>query len=407
MSGGLDRPLSGMRVVEGTAFVAAPSGGMTLAQLGADVVRFDQVGGGIDHRRWPLTEDGVSLYWNGLNRGKRSVAVDLRDPEVRDLLAELVADAGNFLTNFPAVGWMEPERLRVRRDDLVMVVVTGSHDGTTALDYTVNCAVGYPDMTGHPDDPRPVNNVVPAWDLVCGQMAAVGLLAADRRRLMGGGGEVVTIALADVALATVGSLGNLAEAQVNGEVRGRVGNAIYGAFGRDFTTGDGRRAMVVAISPKQWRGLQAATGTADEVAALADELGVDFADEGERYLATDRLCDVFAPWFAVRTLAEVAEGLDAHGVCWGPYRTVAELVSEDSRCSVANPLFAELDQPGVGRHLVPGSPMAFASAGTDRGAATAPLLGQHTEEVLVGDLGISPAAFGALVDRGAVAVAPA
>ena len=407
MSGGLDRPLSGMRVVEGTAFVAAPSGGMTLAQLGADVVRFDQVGGGIDHRRWPLTEDGVSLYWNGLNRGKRSVAVDLRDPEVRDLLAELVADAGNFLTNFPAVGWMEPERLRVRRDDLVMVVVTGSHDGTTALDYTVNCAVGYPDMTGHPDDPRPVNNVVPAWDLVCGQMAAVGLLAADRRRLMGGGGEVVTIALADVALATVGSLGNLAEAQVNGEVRGRVGNAIYGAFGRDFTTGDGRRAMVVAISPKQWRGLQAATGTADEVAALADELGVDFADEGERYLATDRLCEVFAPWFAVRTLAEVAEGLDAHGVCWGPYRTVAELVSEDSRCSVANPLFAELDQPGVGRHLVPGSPMAFASAGADRGAATAPLLGQHTEEVLVGDLGISPAAFGALVDRGAVAVDPA
>ena len=407
MSGGVDRPLAGMRVVEGTAFVAAPSGGMTLAQLGADVVRFDQVGGGIDHRRWPLTEDGVSLYWNGLNRGKRSVAVDLRDPEVRDLLTELVVDAGNFLTNFPAVGWMEPERLRVRRDDLVMVVVTGSHDGTTALDYTVNCAVGYPDMTGHPDDPRPVNNVVPAWDLVCGQMAAVGLLAADRRRLMGGGGEVVTIALADVALATVGSLGNLAEAQVNGEVRGRVGNAIYGAFGRDFTTGDGRRAMVVAISPKQWRGLQAATGTANEVAALADELGVDFADEGERYLATDRLCEVFAPWFAVRTLAEVAEGLDAHGVCWGPYRTVAELVSEDSRCSVVNPLFAELDQPGVGRHLVPGSPMAFASAGADRAAATAPLLGQHTEEVLVGDLGISPAAFGALVDRGAVAVSPA
>ncbi len=407
MTGGSERPLDGLRVVEGTAFVAAPSGGMTLAQLGADVVRFDQVGGGIDHRRWPLTEDGVSLYWNGLNRGKRSVAVDLRDPEVQDLLTELVVDAGNFLTNFPAAGWMDPERLRERRDDLVMVVVTGSHDGTTALDYTVNCAVGYPDMTGHPDDPRPVNNVVPAWDLVCGQMAAVGLLAADRRRLLGGGGEVITIALADVALATVGALGNLAEAQVNGEVRDRVGNAIYGAFGRDFTTGDGRRTMVVAISPKQWRGLQAATGTADEVAALADELGVDFADEGERYLATDRLCEVFAPWFAARTLAEVAAGLDAHGVCWGPYRTVAEMVDEDPRCSVANPLFAELDQPGVGRHLVPGSPLAFASAGTDRAAATAPLLGQHTEEVLVGDLGISAAAFGALVDRGAVAVASA
>jgi len=99
-------PLAGLSVVEGTAFVAAPTGGMALAQLGADVIRFDQVGGGIDHGRWPLTADGVSLYWNGLNRGKRSLAVDLRDPEVTDLLVELVARAGNFLTNFPArAGW--------------------------------------------------------------------------------------------------------------------------------------------------------------------------------------------------------------------------------------------------------------------------------------------------------------
>jgi 2-methylfumaryl-CoA isomerase len=403
-------PLAGLRVVEGTAFVAAPSGGMTLAQLGADVIRFDQVGGGIDHRRWPLTADGVSLYWNGLNKGKRSLAVDLRDGEVTELLTELIAGAGNFLTNFPARGWMDPERLTSRchelgHDDLVMVVVTGSHDGTTALDYTVNCAVGYPGLTGHPDDPRPVNNVVPAWDLVCGQMAATGLLAADRRRLLGGGGGLVTIALTDVALATVGALGNLAEAQVNGTERDRVGNAIYGAFGRDFVTGDGRRAMVVAITAKQWAGLQAATGTADAVTSLADDLGVDLADEGERYLATDRLCALFEPWFGERTLDEVAAVLDEHGVCWGPYRTVVQLLAEDRRASVANPLFAELDQPGVGRHLVPGSPLAF--GGTDaanRGAMVAPRLGQHTEEILTGELGLTSGELGALVDRGAVAL---
>ena len=63
-------PLDGMRVIEGSAFVAAPSGGMALAQLGAEVIRFDPIGGGLDHRRWPLTEDGVSLYWAGLNKGK-------------------------------------------------------------------------------------------------------------------------------------------------------------------------------------------------------------------------------------------------------------------------------------------------------------------------------------------------
>ena len=403
-------PLAGLSVVEGTAFVAAPSGGMTLAQLGADVIRFDQVGGGIDHRRWPLTADGVSLYWNGLNKGKRSLAVDLRDGEVTELLTELIAGAGNFLTNFPARGWMDPERLTTRsrelgHDDLVMVVVTGSHDGTTALDYTVNCAVGYPSLTGHPDDPRPVNNVVPAWDLVCGQMAATGLLAADRRRRLGGGGGLVTIALADVALATVGALGNLAEAQVNGTERDRVGNAIYGAFGRDFVTGDGRRAMVVAITAKQWSGLQAATGTADVVAALADELEVDLGDEGERYLVTDRLCALFEPWFAARTLTEVAAALDEHEVCWGPYRSVVQMVAEDPRASTENPLFAELDQPGVGRHLVPGSPLAFGGAdAVGRGAMVAPRLGQHTEEILTGELGLSAGALGALVDRGAVAL---
>jgi len=120
------RPLDGLRVVEGSAFVAAPSGGMTLAQLGADVIRFDALGGGIDHQRWPLTGDGVSLYWNGLNKGKRSLAVNLRDPEAQELLAELIAGAGNFLTNFPAGGWMSYEALSQRRKDLVMVAITGS-----------------------------------------------------------------------------------------------------------------------------------------------------------------------------------------------------------------------------------------------------------------------------------------
>ena len=91
-------------MVEGSAFVAAPSGGMTLAQMGAEVIRFDQLGGGIDYKRWPLTEDGISLYWNGLNRGKKSVVADLRAPEIQNLLSELIATSGNFLTNFPSKG---------------------------------------------------------------------------------------------------------------------------------------------------------------------------------------------------------------------------------------------------------------------------------------------------------------
>jgi len=144
--------LSGLRVVEGSAFVAAPLGGMTLAQLGADVIRFDQIGGGLDYHRWPLAADGQSLFWAGLNKGKRSIQIDVRTPEGRELVAALIAvpgeQGGIFLTNFPARGWLEYDALRKRRADLVMVALTGNPDGTSEVDYTVNPATGFPWATG-------------------------------------------------------------------------------------------------------------------------------------------------------------------------------------------------------------------------------------------------------------------
>ena len=108
--------LEGMRIVEGSAFVAAPLGGMTLAQLGADVIRFDAIGGGIDYQRWPVTPDGSSLFWNGMNKGKRSLAVDVRRPQGQEIVTALIcrdgADSGIFLSNFPATGWLSDDRLR-------------------------------------------------------------------------------------------------------------------------------------------------------------------------------------------------------------------------------------------------------------------------------------------------------
>src|SRR5713226_6380165 len=107
--------LAGMRVVEGSAFVAAPLGGMTLAQMGADVIRFDPIGGGLDAGRWPVTALGASLFWAGLNKGKRSITVDLRSPRGREVLTALITapgpEAGMFLTNFPPSGWLEYEAL--------------------------------------------------------------------------------------------------------------------------------------------------------------------------------------------------------------------------------------------------------------------------------------------------------
>lgn len=400
--------LTGMRVIEASAFVAAPSGGMTLAQLGADVIRCDPVGGGVDARRWPLTRDGESLYWAGLNKGKRSIALNLREPEGRELLAELIARPGTgnglYLTNLPARGPLTYEGLRDRRRDVVMVQITGHRDGTTALDYTVNCAVGIPMATGNARPDAPVNHMLPAWDLMTGLTAATGLLAADRYRRETGEGGHVRLALSDVAYATVGNLGHIAEAQINGEQRRAHGNDLYGAFGRDFETRDARRVMVAAITTRQWHSLCEATGSRDQMGHVASILGADLSDEGQRFEARDLIAPVIQRWIGSRTLDEVRAAFDAAGVCWGPYQSFVQMVREDPRCSSENPLFEEVEQPGIGRYLMPGSPLEFGAMARSP-VRPAPRIGQHTEEVLAEVLGLSTQRIGDLRDRGMVELA--
>ncbi len=396
-------PLDGMRVIEGSAFVAAPSGGMTLAQLGAEVVRFDQIGGGIDYTRWPRTPDGNSLYWAGLNKNKRSIAVDLRSPEARELLTELIRGAGNFLTNFPARGWMSYDELSTDGVALNMLAVTGNRDGTTALDYTVNAAVGFPFVTGPADHDQPVNNVLAAWDLICGQTAALGLLAADRHRTRTGEGSNMSLALFDVALAAVSALGHVAEAQVLGTERQRFGNDLYGAFGAMFETSDGERIYAVGISDKQWRALLEATESSDAVSDLAQAQGLDFADEGDRFTAREEIKALFSTWTKAHSLAELSVRFDDLGVCWGRYQSFMELVEDDPRCSTDSELFRTVDQPGIGTYLSPGSPVAF--DGLLRvDPQPAPKLGGDTEALLA-ELGLGTAEIGSLVDRGVVATA--
>ncbi len=406
MIGGM--PLDGLRVVEGSAFVAAPSGGMALAQLGAEVVRFDRIGGGIDHSRWPLTAEGRSLYWAGLNKGKKSLAVDLTNPAAHELLAGLIGSAGTFLTNFPARGWMAPERLVARRADLVMVAITGNRDGTTAVDYTINAAMGFPMVTGPAGGTEPINSVLPAWDLLCGQTAAVGILAADRRRLLTGEGSVMTLALSDVALAATAALGYVGEVQVNGTERPRCGNDLYGAFGAELSTVDGRRFYAVAISRRQWDALLEATDSAAAVAEIEAARGLDFGDEGDRFEARQQIRAAMQAWTGGRPFIEVAERFDGCGVCWGPYQTFTELVESDPRCSPDAGLFTEVHQPGIGPYLSPASPLhlghgAGSESGILGGAAVAPLLGEHTDEVLAGWLGLSGTEIGRLHDAGIVA----
>ncbi len=398
--------LADMRVVEASAFIAAPYGGLLLAQMGADVIRIDPVGGGLDHRRWPVTKDGRSLYWAGLNKGKRSIMLNVRDPEGRELAQALMTrsgpNAGLVITNLPVRGWLDYEALRAKRADLVMVAVVGSRDGRVALDYTVNAAAGFPFVTGPPDHEGPINHVMPVWDVVAGCSVVQALLAAERFRRDTGEGQLARLALGDTAFATLSHLGYLAEVEVNGVERPRTGNDVYGSYGRDFETADGRRVMVTAMTVRHWQALLEATGTAEAMRALEQRIGADLRNEEHRYAARHAIGEILEPWFRVRGLAEVRAALDAGGACWGPYQTFTQALAEDSGVSAASPLFEEIEQPGIGTHRAAGGVIDF-GASPRVPVRPAPVLGQHTDAVLADVLGLSAGRIGELHDAGIVA----
>jgi 2-methylfumaryl-CoA isomerase len=396
--------LSGLRVIEVSAFVAAPLGGATLAALGADVIRVDPIGGGIDSRRWPL-HGGRSLYWAGLNQGKRSVTMDTRSDEGRRLLADLVAAPGEgggiVLTNLPATGWMSYERLAERRPDLIMLVITGNPDGSSAVDYTVNAALGFPWITGPADEPGPVNHVLPAWDALTGYLAVAGILAAERHRSRTGEGQLVELSLADVGLALAGHLGFIAEAELEPEPRGRYGNYVYGTFGRDFASADGRHLIVIALTPRQWQSLLQATDLGAAMAEIEAQRGFDLRQEAARWAAREEIAGLLEAWIEQRDLSTVAAAFNAEQVLWGPYQTFQELVRSDPRCSPANPIVARAAGGDIGDHLLVGSPLRFGRVPA-LSPQSGPGLGEHTGEVLASLAGLDVAALEALRARGLI-----
>jgi 2-methylfumaryl-CoA isomerase len=389
--------LDDLRVVEVSAFVAVPFAGMTLAQMGADVIRVDLPQGGLDRHRWPVSADGESLFWAGMNKGKRSFTLDFQTPEGAELLADLIARAGMFMTNLRGRGTLDWPALSARRADLVMLALAGTRRGEPAVDYTVNPALGFPMATGAPDGP-PVAHVLPAWDLLTGQTIATALLAADRHRLRTGEGQLIEMNLKDIGVAAMGHLGIIGEVAVNGVDRPRVGNALYGAFGQDFLCACGTRVMVIGLTQRQWTGLVRVTGTEAAMAAIAAATGLDLAREGDRWAARTQIAAALAPWFAARPLAEVAPLFDQAGLTWAPFRSFAEAVRQDPDLSPENPMMHLIDQPGIGRLPVPGLP--FATTAAPRTApAPAPRLGADTHAILSDLLGLTDAQIGGLIER--------
>ncbi|KIC45440.1 CoA transferase [Tateyamaria sp. ANG-S1] len=397
--------LSGMRVVEHAAFVAVPLAGMTLAQMGAEVIRVDRLGGGLDAGRWPLAPSGESLFWAGMNKGKKSVAVDTRHPDGKKLVQQLVAapgpDAGLFLTNLPVNGWLDHDTLCTLREDIVTLTLKGDRHGRPQVDYTVNPALGIPHMTGPEGSHEPVAHALPAWDLIAGNMCVSTLLAAERHRLRTGEGQKVELALKDVAAATMGHLGMLGDATLNPTDRIKAGNALYGAYGQDFVCADGHRIMVIGLTHRQWRGLVKATGTEEAMLAMERRYGISLADEGERWRRRAEITDILRPWFASRRVSEFRTEFDAAGLTWSEFRTVREALADDPDLGSDNPMFDVLHQPGIGTYPVPRHPASFGAH--DRAPAqAAPTLGADTEEVLGDVMRLTDTEIAHLFDAGVV-----
>ena len=398
--------LSGLRVIESSAFVAVPMAGMTLSQMGAEVIRFDRLEGGLDARRMPYSPSGHSLFWSGMNKGKKSIAVDMKSPKGKELISNLVTapgkDAGLFLTNLKVRGWLDYETLSKVRSDIIIVTLTGDRHGKPQVDYTVNPALGIPDITGHEGSADPVANAIPAWDMIAGNMCVSSLLAAERYRLRHGVGQDVEIALKDVAAAAIGHLGMIADSTLNSDDRTKAGNALYGAYGKDFLCADGNRVMIIGLTNRQWSGIVKATDTTEQFKKLEKENNINLQDESIRWHWRHAITEIIEPWFKIRTVKDFADDFDKTGLTWSVFRSVKEALNVDTDLTEDNPLFKKILQPNAGEFLVPRHPANFSKV-ENSDATPAPALGEHTEEVLGDVLNLSDLEISNLFDDGVVA----
>ena len=399
--------LAGLRVIEVSSFVASPTAGLYLAQLGAEVIRVDHTAGGLDYDRAMLTDEGRSLSWENLNRAKKSVALDLHSKEGRALLIALVQQTGVLITNLPVNSFLSHAAIAEACPELVSVRIMGWHDGRQAMDFTVNAAAGYPLMTGPAEwDPAtapPINQVLPAWDFITGAYCAFALLAGLRHRDATGEGIEMRVPLGDVAIGTAANAGAMAEMLYRGGDRERLGNAIWGALGRDLVSRDGTRFMVAALTNKQWNALIEALDVRAAVTALEAASGLSFAtSDANRFAQRAGIFAIMQGAAGSHDYGELAQRMTAAGATFEHYRTMFEM-AQDPQLVGDNPLFGPS----------PANPSGFAYPATRSfvnvpemavgDPQPAPYLGQHSEQVLGDVLGLASADITSMIDRGLIA----
>jgi crotonobetainyl-CoA:carnitine CoA-transferase CaiB-like acyl-CoA transferase len=380
-------PLAGVRVLDLSRVLAGPYCTMLLADLGADVIKVERPGAGDETRSWgPPFAGGEATYYLAVNRGKRSVALDLADPLARPAVQRLLAGSDVVVENFRAgvadrlgVGY---EASRELRADLVYCSITGFGSGREprgrpGYDFIAQAECGLMSITGDPEGP-PAKAGVALVDVLCGVHAAAGILAALRDREQTGTGRRLEVSLLDSGLA---SLVNVAQAAlVTGAEARRYGNAHPSIVPYEpFETASGWIA-VAAANDALWRRLCQACDRPD---LLADER---LATNPGRVEHREEVVRALAETFRARPADDWLADLEAHGVPAGKVRGVHEAF--EAAAAAGDPATIAVEHPGIGELQLARSPIRL-ERGDVRRPIAPPLLGQHTVEVL-GEIGVDP-----------------
>jgi crotonobetainyl-CoA:carnitine CoA-transferase CaiB-like acyl-CoA transferase len=372
-------PLEGLRVIDLTRVLAGPFCGMLLGDMGADVIKIEEPKEGDDARMWGPFVGGWSAYFLGVNRNKRSVALDLKTPDGQKALRALLASADVFLENLKPGSL---DKLGFSRDAILELNPrlvhcsisgygqTGPRRHLTGYDPVVQAESGFMDITGHPDGP-PVRSGIAMTDYLAALYAYSGILLALRERDRTGKGQHVDIALFDSILSTLSMpVGIL---QATGEKPRRLGNAHASIAPYEVLRASDGSLMVAAGNGRLWRQLCDAVG----VQHLADD--PRFKTNADRAANQAALKDELEKAFAHFSVDALVARLQEFGVACGRVRTIPEAL-EDPQIEPRQMLIP-LEDPELHGFRVLGNPIKL-SENPPRLYRRPPKLGEHTTEVL-------------------------
>ncbi|NKB69096.1 MAG: CoA transferase [Candidatus Latescibacteria bacterium] len=371
--------LSGVRVLDLTRVLAGPYAAMVLADLGAEVIKIELPQSGDEARAFGPFQKGESAYFTSVNRGKKSVTVDLRQPQGQELVRQLAAQCDILLENFRpgsmARFGLDYSSLHALYPRLVYGSIsgfgqTGPYAGRPAYDVIVQAMGGLASITGALGG-EPVRVGSSIGDLSAALFSVIGILAALNQAQRSGQGQQVDISMLDCQVALLENA--VARYFVNGEVPGPLGSRHPAITPFQFFQATDGYIVVAAGNDGLWGKLCAVL----EVAQLVGD--PRFANNGLRTENHAQLEPLLAAAFGRRDVAYWLESLAAAGVPCGPIHDVGQVVNDPQ--VAARKMIVELEHPVAGPQALPNSPLKFSATPVEL-ETPAPLLGQHTEQVL-------------------------